>query len=894
MSRATALHMYTLARPHTEPIVRITNRCTGLDMAEASSVERIFERQSTILDYISSGRIDAAVIEQLVVDNRGVGDETALWDFKRNLPILPAAKVNAFLASQHDAKMHEIVKDCVAFHNSHGGYLVVGVDDSSRNLLGFSSHFDCEDLNRKIQGSTGVSVATSYRIIDHDKAGPARKLGLLYVPKRAENAKPLQFKKAAPATDKGDRAYSQHDFYMRERDNCRKAVTPEDFEFLFGARNLNPALFRTVNLDHNLPPRDYDLKQLYGRDSEITQIWSWLADNFSPVRILCGLGGVGKTSIAYTFSERLTYSAPPYINKLVWLGAKERGYSPLIGKEIELARFDFSNIEELLKRLLSETGCPQEQIPTQPSREELLGLAQQHLGMYNYFLVIDNVDTLPDDEQQEIFHLLMQICAVSKSKAIITARRNLGASRLMYTEIEGLSYDDFDKFVVERCGILKISNSIKSKSKQMKEFYKASGGSPLFALSVLRLVGLGDSIDDAVKSWTGSDGETVRRAAFQREVDRLDAIQSKVLLVLCYLQQASVLEISTILKVNKFQVQNALEILQAFSMTSIDRALPTGAIFKVPPTLALVASLVESRVPDYSAIHQECIEFRDIANNKEPFIADTISKTVAQLRLNDHPEALAITLTAMSIIPDSADLQCLLGRVYSAMNDPKTEDAYQKAHELGCRKRELFDGWIAFRQDRDNWLGVINVAQIGERTLGTSRYSIAKHHAEMMIGDQFSQAGKFSEAENTYDAAIQSIRKSIQQHKGASDRKSLQQLKDSLVIRWLGIIRMLTPKHSDVYRRYIGATHKAVVVYKISNTDVLKYAIGASLDWLDRVSERTTISQTAKEQVETVIRLFSEMNDSIGKRSDLGDEIKSNFGNDARRIIDKGQSLIAS
>ena len=871
----------------------ISFRHQGSSMSESQTVESIFARQYKIYSYVLQGKIDEDLLNNLIINGRAVNDESCLWDFKRSLPVLPTNKVNQFLKENHDSKIHEIVKDCVAFYNSFGGYLIIGVDDSTRAVVGFSSDFDAADLNKRIHGATGNSIETVYRKVKFEGAGPNGLVGVIFIPKRPESIKPVQFRKNAPANDKGTRAYSQHDFYMRERDICRKTVSSDDYEFLFGPRAINPAQLRSNSLDHNLPPRDYDLGHLYGRDSELMQLWSWLSDAFSPVKILCGLGGVGKTSIAYTFAERLSYSAPPYINKLVWLGAKERSFAPLLGKEIELVRVDFTNIDELLIALLLEIGCPKDQLPEVPATEELMEMTQTHLSEYSYILIVDNVDTLPDDEQQQIFHILTQLCAVSKTKAVITARRNLGASRLLYTEIEGLSFDDFRDFVMEKISTLKLGNPIGRNSKEMRSFFDASGGSPLFALSVLRFAALGDSMSEAIDNWRGSDGETVRKAAFQREVDRLDAVESKVLLVLCYLGQASVLVIANILKLTRYQVQNALERLQAFSMTGIDRSLPSGAIFKVPPTLALVASLIERRVIEHKAINQECMEHVDLTKNQGPFVADVISKAMAHIRDHDCPEALVVALNAIGILPDNGDLHCLLGRIYSVLDDTRAEDSYQKAYDLGCLKRELFDGWINFRQNKENWTGVISISHIGERQLNSARYSISRHHAEMMIADQFSQAGQYKEAEQSYEISIKSIRHSIAKYRSTPDSIALKNLKDGLVVRWLGSVRMLTSKYYDSQRRYIGATHKAVVVYKISNSDVFRYATSAMLDWIERIADRSSVSETAKDQLAKTCELIGEMDESISKRTDIPESIRTRFADDAKKIKEKTDYIIS-
>ena len=174
----------------------------------------------------------------------------------------------------------------------------------------------------------------------------------------------------------------------------------------------------------------------------------------------------------------------------------------------------------------------------------------------------------------------------------------------------------------------------------MKKFYEASGGSPLFALSILRLVSLGDTFQEAVKHWAGADGEQVRDIAFIRELKRLKANPAKVLLALCYLERASVVELGSILGLTHADVQTALGELAEFSMTAKDTSLPGGATFKVPSMMGLVTPLVEKVVVDWKAIKAKCDKFRSLASKKAPFVGAAITRTVAFLNSGERQQAL--------------------------------------------------------------------------------------------------------------------------------------------------------------------------------------------------------------------------------------------------------------
>jgi len=811
-------------------------------MAEAI-FESAFQRRSTIADLVERGITDGTVLSQLILSGTAISDEAVLWDFKREIPVLPAGvKLNEATKCSYDAKFAEIVKDCVALYNTYGGYLIAGVDNTTRSLIGFSGAFDAAELNKRIHAATEVSIETIFRPISFaDGVLQPIQLGMLFIPKRAARIRPAAFKKDAPESPNGQRAYRQNDFYFRERDNCRPAKTPEDFEFLFSQRLVDLPYRRKKFIENNLPARDAELRHLIGREEELSALWSWLPDAFSPVKILCGLGGVGKTSIAYTFAERLLYQAPEYIDKVLWLGAKTQTYLALTGKFME-TRLDFKTIEELLTSIILEAGCPPEQIPESPSRQALMTLAQQHLSSHSYVLVIDNVDSLQDDDQKKILNLAMQLCSVAKAKAILTARLNLGAAPDMFVEVKGLLLDDFQSLVLEKSKLLNVHPPAEH-SVEMKKFYDASGGSPLFALSILRLVNLGDTFQEAVKHWAGTDGEHVRDIAFLRELKRLKANPAKVLLALCYLDRASIVELRTVLGLTHADVQTALAELAEFSMTAKDTSLPGGATFKVPSMMGLVTPLVEKVVVDWKLIKAECQKFRSLAAKKAPFVGGAITRTIAFLNSGERQQALLTAKAALDQIPDDPDLLCLIGRVYNKIGDvAKADENFQSAYRKGCKKRILLEEWISLREGREDWAGVIEIAKIGEELFDTAQFVISRCNAEMMIADQSSRIGRYKEAEQAYEASVKLVQEALREYDSQGDRAELWKLNSSLVMRWLGAIRMMTTT-LEGDKRFFGACFKGITSYRLLSKDIVLSAVSALRQWADAHLNRSEVSE---------------------------------------------------
>ncbi|TWB50894.1 RNA-binding domain-containing protein [Bradyrhizobium sacchari] len=124
-----------------------------------------FQRRAVIAELVENGITDGTVLSYLIVNGHAISDEAVLWDFKIEVPISPpGVKLNEATKRTYDAKFAEIVKDCVSLYNTYGGYLIAGIDNGTRKVVGFSGAFDAADINKRIQAATQVSVETIYRV----------------------------------------------------------------------------------------------------------------------------------------------------------------------------------------------------------------------------------------------------------------------------------------------------------------------------------------------------------------------------------------------------------------------------------------------------------------------------------------------------------------------------------------------------------------------------------------------------------------------------------------------------------------------------------------------------------------------------------------------------------
>jgi hypothetical protein len=400
----------------------------------------ILARQQRLCDYLSRGTLGPEVVEDLLADGEPFEFETALWDYKLDLPDFTTQ-------IKSDAGLGRLIKVVVSFHNSFGGYIVAGVRDTPRSVVGYSGDFNCDAFNNLLFKYTKTIINCAFRVIQYHSPLGARPLGLLYIPPRQTDVPPVEFRKTF-RTSAGDELFHSGQFYLRQSHESVPASTADDFRFLMNPQR--PRLIRSTAsqkdlvLDNNIPPRDGDLFEFVGRHSELDKLWRWFSDRYSPAKILTGIGGVGKTTIARAFAEQLVEQPPSGLEKIVWLSAKKAFFIATSGKVRPTLKVDFVDRRTMLIGLLNELGGLPEHLGDELDLEELLDEAVAALGLFPALIIVDDVDSLMPDEQYEIFHLLLAITSRAStsrvsSRALLTSRLDLGAGSSNLVRVSGFS-----------------------------------------------------------------------------------------------------------------------------------------------------------------------------------------------------------------------------------------------------------------------------------------------------------------------------------------------------------------------------------------------------------------------------------------------------------------------
>ncbi|OGG51770.1 hypothetical protein A2704_01985 [Candidatus Kaiserbacteria bacterium RIFCSPHIGHO2_01_FULL_54_36b] len=165
-----------------------------------------------------------------------------------------------------------------------------------------------------------------------------------------------------------------------------------------------------------LPNRTpYNTTHLVGRQSYVKEIIYALEHERPYLITLTGIGGVGKSSIAYFVCEKL--KAANSFEYIVWISAKE---TLLTTQGIGSLKPELTGLDELLSKIVISSGLETrenfEQLPT----SEKSKVAHTYMGLAPFLVVLDNLETIRFDK--EISHFLENIPA--PSKALITTRES--------------------------------------------------------------------------------------------------------------------------------------------------------------------------------------------------------------------------------------------------------------------------------------------------------------------------------------------------------------------------------------------------------------------------------------------------------------------------------------
>lgn len=801
--------------------MRRTAICSNIRGGQMDALDSVFSHRSKLYSFVKDGNLTEEVISALLPDGDPIEYERQLWDYKLELPKLPVGtRASAEELSEFNGAMAEVIKDVAAFYNSYGGYILIGVSNSPREIVGLSSNFDCDELNKRVLASTGQQIECFYKKFEVKKGKKSKTIGLLYIPQRVDGVPPAQFLKDAPKKESGKQPYSKEDIYFRFADQCIQAKTSEHLSFLFtpGRRVFSIASTNQQSpiLFSNLGDRDPGFIQFVGRDEYLASLWRWFLDKFNSVKLLAGIGGVGKTALAREFTEQVALSAPFGFERIIWLSAKRQFFTAINGKYLPTGRVDFIDVDGLLREIGRDLGASEGELAPESSREELMEVIIGVLRILPALVIVDDVDSLAPEIQQDLFHTLINVFGRTTgkspvgSRALLTARLDLGAAPGQVIRVRGLELEEFADFVEVTTQALGLSFSLPRGSKKLIRFHKVTEGSPTFASSVLRLVSMGDGIDQALQHWEGADGEDVRRFAFERELDQLTDSTRNVLFALCVLFESTLIELSSVLLRSTQQVRDDFAELRRFHLVVHGESeLPGGARITAPGGIRMMREILRAKVRDPKTIETSCTKARSAKSQIRSDLGFEIQRVVILWSQDQPDDALGVAEILDRKYSNDPDVKCLLGRAYLRLSEPnfrKSEICFRKAVELGCKRPELMPLWVEAKAELKDWAGLLEITKFSDKDVLSSEIMLARGEAYKQLAEIERRVLNSKAAADRYADGGKEIDRAFRSNKSLRQTLELKQLRKELLTSHIELIDRVTVDPNQKLDVWLAAT----------------------------------------------------------------------------------------
>jgi hypothetical protein len=826
--------------------------------------------------------ITAETVRYLFPNGKPHEGERQLWDYKEKLPKLPE-KVTDEARKIFNAELGDLIKDAVSFYNAFGGYIVFGVADKGKNRIkGINGDFDCADFNKRLNSYIGDNpIECEFRTMNVvTKSGETRVVGILLVPRRRTNDHPVRFMKDGPTKANGAKCFNK-ETYVRIRDECRPAASiSSDWTFLHSDRSppgQRMTEYRPNRVPSTLPARDPDLVEFLGRQEPLAKLRDWIADPRSPVRLITGIGGLGKTTLAYKFAEEVTELAAGAVEQVIWVTAKVRTYSALKGEMVAVGRVDFDDLMSLHREILRVLHHELPVEDEEPEAEEVEERVIDALNVIPSLIVVDDIDSLDPEEQRRVVSSMNSVGLrtvgreLPSSKILMTSRIDQGLPPTSVLKLAGLEKDVFGEYI---SNIAKLFNISPISKDTLNALYESSSGSPLFSASIIRLVSLGEKISQAIETWKGQDGEEVRGFAFEREIKRLNFSEGRLLLAVILLEETSIQDLADILELTPKVVRETISQLQSYHLLATSIRGSGDGIIYVPSDLVAVKEILKRHLGTQAlSVENACAKAEERSRSSSKSIGLAIRNIIVDWKEGRAEQAVISAHRLQAQHPMNGDVACILGAALMKVHPPRAKEAdlaLESARKFGCSRPELPSYIIDAKEILEDWQGLYEIT----RSLSSTEF-----HRDAWL-----------------DAFIMACRGLIATAKVRGDWKRVAELAFEVVKRIsykmqrqkvaLSFLQQLSNIRFDFAREYFEAVvHQApragdrlevfeaavkLVEFEVYIADILNTAISSLVVWWGDVEKRPVIDDAARDILLRQIRrleLLEKGVNALGKRN---------------------------
>ncbi|QBP77447.1 hypothetical protein E2K99_21740 [Herbaspirillum huttiense] len=634
-------------------------------------------------------------------------NECEVLDFKRQLPI-------------DDKEYSKLVRDLIALHNSYGGFVVFGITEADKDrafeIVGVGDQrIQVNKLRDNVRAYTDADIRLQVSTLVVNGFS----LEVVWIAKRDLGERPVRFGKNGPDDKPGKPLFKKGEVVFRRIESNAVAQKTEDYDFLFSERRppsvgmLIPITDNKDPIENTLPDRSLICPRFVGRKDDIGDLWAWLSDDFSRVRLIAGEGGLGKTSLAYRFSEELSARRTKPFVKIVWLTAKKKQFVAARDEYREASYVDFDDAISLFSAIGKALGCEDSDFLDLDAKGAMQ-VALESCALISSFIVVDDIDSLTNDDQLRALEFGMR--APMGTKFLLTTRVNFSYSPDNVLKLNGLKnpeYADYVAVLRERYKLPPLSYG------RVEHLLRETGGSPLYTDSLIRLERMGMPVEKAITQWKGERGLEVRKAALSREVMQLSREAKRVLFVISTLRNCTYVELSQIVDYSDQTLGDALQELSGLFLINAPSIAKEARYTVEPNTALLVVSITSTLAIDHKALLGATRTLKSDARGlglfkRSNIVGLAISSALALLKEGRGKDALeVVTAASKKLTRPHPDLLLAAGRVNLKLNSPDYDEAkkaFQEAFKLGQRKPLLFELWFETELERGSFDDALFVA----------------------------------------------------------------------------------------------------------------------------------------------------------------------------------------
>ncbi|NJA05060.1 tetratricopeptide repeat protein [Methylococcaceae bacterium WWC4] len=251
------------------------------------------------------------------------------------------------------------------------------------------------------------------------------------------------------------------------------ADKPADY-YVSGRHKTKPIKLQAA-IPNNLPRLQY----FFGRDGELQKIAESLAEDARGWGALIdGPGGIGKTALAVRAAE---FVPAGRFERIVFLSAKERELTA--DGQRALGHFVLPGYLEMLNAIARELAQPELTKLADLERTEAILRVLRDL---NVLLVLDNLETLPEIDRDQLFAFLNRL--PRSCSALVTSRRRADASAVT-VRLDKLDWPAAEQLLAEIARDNRLLNE--ASSAERRSLYDETGGNPLLMRWLAGQLGMG-------------------------------------------------------------------------------------------------------------------------------------------------------------------------------------------------------------------------------------------------------------------------------------------------------------------------------------------------------------------------------------------------------------------